>query len=448
MRISEAQFHALVAELVDENPFACRALLQILDIVFTPEVPTLAVTCGNQPRLLVNPDFLRQHCKRETDVKAVVCHEFLHVLLRHTERTSPLTLPEHLALDAVINAVIHRELGEDYSGFMARYYADATGPWRLLRHWRAREVSDWQCDWDAFQRLWFALYQGDLVADDIRDVARDLVRPLGRTHAPPGGFLGDHEPRERGPDGEPGGEVMSERVTEALERALESMNGEGIWRSPKGRGVAARAYANQVSAAEAGIERWRRAAWEVLRRHLLPDPRGPKTEDELAECRLPVLSPGDRRSFARALWNPLIPEAAWESRRRISGGSAQVYLDVSGSMHAEMPLIVALLARLGGHIRRPFWAFSDVVAPAVIRDNRLHADTTGGTSVSCVLRHLAQTRPRAAVIVTDGYVEAIDRRLVAALRDIRLHAIVTRDGSTGQLGRAGIPFTQLGRLPT
>ena len=82
-----------------------------------------------------------------------------------------------------------------------------------------------------------------------------------------------------------------------------------------------------------------------------------------------------RRSprFARALWSPLIPEAAWESHRRIGGGSAQVYLDVSGSMNAEMPLIVALLARLGAHIRRPFWAFSDVVAPA--RDSRRTACT-------------------------------------------------------------------------
>ena len=30
MKIGEAQFRALVAELVDENPFACRALLSAL----------------------------------------------------------------------------------------------------------------------------------------------------------------------------------------------------------------------------------------------------------------------------------------------------------------------------------------------------------------------------------------------------------------------------------
>ena len=29
MKIGEAQFRSLLVELVDENPFACRALLQI-----------------------------------------------------------------------------------------------------------------------------------------------------------------------------------------------------------------------------------------------------------------------------------------------------------------------------------------------------------------------------------------------------------------------------------
>ena len=45
-------------------------------------------------------------------------------------------------------------------------------------------------------------------------------------------------------------------------------------------------------------------------------------------------------------------------------------------------------------------------------------------------------------------IEAIDRKLVGALQGMRLHAIVTRDGSTNLLARAGIPYTQLGRLPT
>jgi hypothetical protein len=87
-------------ELIDENPLAIRAVLKVLCVEFTDTVPTLAVTCEQRPRLLVNLAFVREHCHTEAHVKAVVCHEFLHVLLRHTERFTTLTRPEHLAVDA------------------------------------------------------------------------------------------------------------------------------------------------------------------------------------------------------------------------------------------------------------------------------------------------------------------------------------------------------------
>ena len=142
-----------------------------------------------------------------------------------------------------------------------------------------------------------------------------------------------------------------------------------------------------------------------------------------------------------------MPNAQWETARPGRVGSAHVYLDVSGSMSAEMPLIVSLLGQLRAYIRRPFWAFSDVVAPARIEGGRLIAGTTGGTSMKCVLDHVVLTRPRSAVVVTDGYIEELDARSVAAaLAATRLHIIVTRDGNTSLLQRAGLPHTQLSRL--
>ncbi len=117
-------------------------------------------------------------------------------------------------------------------------------------------------------------------------------------------------------------------------------------------------------------------------------------------------------------------------------------------MNAEMPLIVGLLGPLSSWIRRPFWAFSTEVVPAVIEGGALKAGTSGGTSLECALEHVAKTRPSCAVIVTDGYVEQIPKRRVAAIHATRLHAIVTRDGNPSLLKAAGIPYSQLGRLPT
>ena len=107
--MNEKRFHATIQELIDENPFAIRAVLKILEVEFTDTVPTLAVTTDSRPRLLVNLSFLNEHCHTEKQSKAVIIHEFLHVLLRHTEEKKRLTPARHLALDAVINAIIHRQ---------------------------------------------------------------------------------------------------------------------------------------------------------------------------------------------------------------------------------------------------------------------------------------------------------------------------------------------------
>jgi len=441
--MNEQQFNATLSELIDENSFAVRALLKILEVEFTEAVPTLAVTTGDRPRLLVNLKFIEQHCETEAHVKAVICHEFLHVLLRHTEeRQGRLTPPEHLAMDAVINAIIHRTLGEEYSDMMKRYYRNATGLQRLLRSPSGESLpNSSERNWTIW-RAWEGLYAGLLVADDIRDLARDMEQdmlPEGLCDVPAEGYLGNHEDQASEP--------MSAKVEQALEQTMKAMNGDGIWRSPKACGVGAHAYLSQVTASTEGVDRWRRETYAVLRRYLAPDQRGGREQAPAAESMLPVLHPADKRSFMRAIWSPLIPDAVWPQSRWVPAGTAQVYLDVSGSMNAEMPLLVGLLGRLASHIRRPFWAFSNVVAPARISNGTLHADTTGGTSMACVLEHLADTAPPCAVVITDGYIEHLPKAAVKNAARTRIHALVTRDGDPSLLHAAGIPYTQLGRLP-
>ncbi len=455
--MNATHFHNIYRELIEENPLAIRAVLKILAVEFTDTVPTLAVTCEARPRLLVNLAFIHAQCRTEAHVKAVVCHESLHVLLRHTERLTTLTPADHVAVDAVINAIIHRSLGPEYSGMMSRYYADTRGVTRLLRPPTDKEESRIRWVGGARARLraeekrvlsaWAGLYDGRLVADDIRDLARDLAAP-GQSAAVR--LLGNHDALGHGTSvaSEEGAATVTGPLADALDTALRSMNGSGIFRNPHGRGVGADAYRNEVRAADTAVEQWRRETYAVLRRHLLPDPRSTAREPSPRSFTLPVLSPGDRRAVLRSLWSPFLPDARWETDHTARVGSAHVYLDVSGSMDAEMPLIVALLGRLTPYIRRPFWAFSNIVAPARIKQGRLVADTTGGTSMGCVLEHVARTKPRAAIVVTDGYIEALAPAQVAATAGTRLHIIVTRDGHAALVQRAGLPFTQLSRLPS
>ena len=455
------RFKSVLAELIDENPFAIRAALKILDVCFTDGVPTLAVTCEARPRLLVNLAFVTAHCRSDAEVKAVICHEFLHVLLRHTEQRAPLTTARHLAFDAVINAIIHRESGEAGSAMMSAYYAEAKDLAKLLRPMNAAESEWYQSHAYPARHLpqwaytWHALYAGRLVADDIEALALELEKSAGAPrdrNARPGPFkleggmpqgtddlLGGHDEL---------GKQLPPALEDALNKTLKEMNGSGIWRAPQSRGVGANPYAALFNAKDEPMRRWRRRTLAILRAHVTPDRHSRTLHPVARDYRIPVLSPGDRRAFMKSLWLPFLPDSAWQSEVPQREGTTQVYLDVSGSMNAEMPQIIALLARLSRHIRRPFWAFSDMVAPAVIEHGQLKASTSGGTSMGCVLEHLAATRPASAVVLTDGYIERLDRGLVTRAAATRLHVLVTRDGSPAELHRAGLSYTQLDKVPS
>jgi len=458
--MKSSHFESLLQELIDENPFAIRAALQILRVEFTEAIPTLAVTCEAKPRLLVNLKFLGRHAHTETQIKAVVVHEFLHVLLRHTEGRQPLTAARHLAFDAVINAIIHRQYGESYSSMMSTYYADSKGLQKLLRpmnkvelEWLYSNGSTNSKNVPQWAQAWNGLYCGRLVADDIESLATTLSAhvllptrgadfgPFTLAQGEPniGDLLGNHD--------DLGHELQGE-MAQAVDSALKQMNGHGIWRSPRDRGVGGPMVDALFPADKAPMRAWEAKSLALIRRHITPDRNSHNHREELWSYRIPVLSPADRRAFLRAQWSPFLPESSWEGQRTTRDGTAQVYLDVSGSMNAEMPLVIGLLNRLGRHIRRPFWAFSDHVAPAVIENGQLRTSTSGGTSMLCVLEHVAKTRPDAAIVVTDGYIESISPVQVAKAMGTRLHVLVTRDGHPGLIAKAGLPYTQLEKVPT
>lgn len=457
-------FDLLLQELIDENPFAIRAVLKILTVEFTDSVPTLAVTCEAKPKLLVNLDFVSEHCRTESHVKAVLCHEFLHVLLRHTEQKKQLTHARHLAFDAVINAIIHREHGAPYSSMMAKYYGKSVGIQKLLRPMNAEE-NDWyhqhyfkQGHLPQWALAWHALYEGKLVADDIESLAQQLSKvgqPGNGSNSEgsaPGPFqledtegveiedlLGNHKEL---------GQELPEELEDAINHAMKEMNGSGIWRNPGEHGVGANPYQALFTEKDEPMKRWQKKALDVLKRHLQPDRKSRALTEEPSSYRIPVLSPSDRRAFIKSIWSPFMPDATWSSSKLKRDGTAQVYLDVSGSMNAEMPQIIALLGRLSKHIKRPFWAFSNVVEPATIEKGQLKTNTTGGTSMACVLEHIAKTKPVSAVVVTDGYIERVPKELLTKTRLTRLHVILTRDGSPSELHRAKIPYTQLDKMPS
>ena len=446
MRIDQDYFRSLLQETIDENPLACRAVLSLCRIDFTESVQTLAVSLGKPSVLHVNLGFLQRHCETEKHVKAVLIHEFLHILLGHTLKFKKMTPALNVALDAVINAVIHRKLGEEYSSMMAAYYRDAEGLLRLLRpatpeeHSAAYTAKRHHLPCDPLLHLHASLYTGQAVADDVLSIANSMGGKISEVFL--GGrpsLLGDHD-RDLSEL-----ENLDPADEQKLRQALVVLDAKGIFSDQD-------ATKPQILSRAPVQKRvplpWRKQTLPVLRRLLVPDPRSrltlPQTRTHLA----PVLNTSDRRGTLRALWSPLIPEITWDTAHPQQAGSVQIYLDVSGSMNSFLDALIALLSGFSSHIRQPLWAFSTQVQPARIVAGELQTSTTGGTMLGCVYQHIRQTRPAKALIVTDGFVD--DSSAGACPREFcTIEAIIPHDGHDAILvNQHKIPTTRLSKLST
>ena len=437
MKIDQKKFNNLLLELIDENPLACQGILSILKIEYTDQIPTLAVSLEEPPRLLINLDFLTEHATKEIHVKSVLLHEFLHVLLNHTEQFKQMDQATNLALDAIINHIIHRSQGEDYSEFFRIYYKDQIGYASLLRP----DPGETLTNDSTLDTLRQDLLSGHIVVDDLLDLVRNIRKKESYSDLSGGKtFIGNHEESK-------GNNEVTSKAKKILNDTLKSYNGHGIYRSPKSHGFGADPYPEQFMGKDENLLQWERSTWNILRKLCTIDPQTTlkKTVDQ--SIQLPVLNERDRRAFLRSTWSPLIPDASWTITQEKPQGTTVVYFDVSGSMYAEIQSLVQLLRRLIRYIRTPFWAFSDCVAPAIIRNGVLETSTSGGTSINSVLSHFTDSDADRAVVITDGYIEQCDPALLGRLNHKALHAIISRDGSTIELDRVGIPCYQLEQFP-
>jgi hypothetical protein len=458
MKIDEAGFRALLDELTDENTLACRGLLGISHLEFTSKVPTAAVSVEARPVLRVNLEFVRAHCQRDSHIKALLVHEFLHILLRHTFEIRHMTPAINIALDAVINAIIHRKLGADYSSFMSRYYAAAEGPAVLLRmrdsadhehHLlsrgepvrfgfepdRARLASMNWLGQEGYD-LWNAIYAGRALHEDVLEFLKSKRIEQWQTTLANGIpiFLGNHAD-----DVVFDTDDVPDYLASRLKASAMELAGSGVL---PGHAICKPGDRSVPPAQGPAAAAWERLTLQLLRRLVVPDRLSSTREFQPAWAHLPVLHAGDRRGLLRSLWNPLVSEMVWSTHRSQPRGSVAVYLDVSGSMTEELKALVALLHRFERHLRRPFWAFANTVEPARITGGRLITRSTGGTSVACVLDHLRRSRPAKALIITDGFVESL-RSNDYAVPGTKIEVLLTAKGTETALRPSGWPVHRL-----
>jgi hypothetical protein len=434
MNWTEKQIKNIVAELSDENPLACQALFSITEIEFTKRIPTLAVTLSARPRLLINKTFCDNFLVGENDVKAVLLHEFLHVLLGHTTKYRYNHILLNIATDAVINAIIHRRYGPQYSDFFRRFYAlpDITF---LLRPPVKNEIIPpssrlGERGIAILKQVHLKVYEGKICADDLTELLESLQknRPRGKNTIV---FIGDHTE----------GKEVSEANGVLLDSILKKMDGTMIWSRGK-IGMNGIVKHEEKAIEVYKISRWRKQTHELLQRCFAEEINS-KKKQRPQEIFLPILNSGDKRALARFYSYSGIPMVKNTTSVNTPSSKVSIYLDVSGSMNLEIDCLITLIHYFRDYLKMPIWTFSDEVHPSRFQDGKLQYATTNGTQIASVFDHIRKNRIDKCLIITDGFMEPITPEHLNGLNLENIHFIISSAGSGHILNSCGLKYYQL-----
>lgn len=462
----EERVHACVP--VTGQAFA--KLMSLLSVEESRDTPTACVTTGSRSRLLLNPDFVAEHCRSDDHLAMLVLHELYHVLLGHTRLYRRVTPAQNWAFDCLINAQLCRLFPHPrHTSFFARFVADARGPALLLgpppgdRHSSNDKESDTARYGEGARALRLRDAHHRLYADD--SVTTEELFELLERVAPADDelaglpLLGGHGHR-----GDPGGRDdadASDDTTPHPEVLREVRDIVARWpmvAQRSGRDQGASLHEQRVNPAERN-----RRATAVLRRALAwaANAGGAPGGWRRGELEIPSLLPFDRGRDRRGAVQRLLgaEPLLWAGETRAPGRApadrVRVYLDVSGSMEGEIAPLYAALASSLELVEPLVHGFSTEIAP--ITHAQLRAGlrlTTGGTDLEAVTAHLldqgaqqrgGQRTPRRALVVTDGWVGAIPEahRRELARRRIRIAAVITHQGDDAFAREIGAPVFRL-----
>lgn len=404
---------SLAQRVLDAFPsgtYALSALLRLLDIQSSTAVPTAAVECRLQPRLLINPEFVARHAQTPEKLLMLVMHELHHVLLGHTTLFPRHTLAQNFVFDAVINGIICRMFPDaQYTAFLSDYYDSDSFPQCLLRPppgWPEHCVTApgvMQLPAQQMARVaevHMALYSATGASyQEVFEILPQLLNAQGLAGV---ALLGGHQP-----DGLPEGALQShapmlfDMVRDMVEQ----------WPQPpdpiRGRSLAS---VLQMTTVKANVVPGNRR----LLRQLMTKLAGLKESGGVRQVRTvsieapsPVPNLGRRSMVLHALgFDPLLHQGTSTWRRSVPASQrVHVYLDVSGSMDGIKDALYGAVLACQAWVHPVVHLFSSEVADVSLTQLRQGVcQSTGGTSIDCVAEHIQTKRVRCALLITDGWV--------------------------------------------
>ena len=445
LTLSAAKTSTLSEQILDVFPsgsYALSGLLRLLDIVETESVPTAAVECLAQPRLLINPKFVAAHAETPEKLLMLVMHELHHVLLGHTTLFPRNTPTQNFVFDAVINGILCRMFpGAEYTAFFTDYYSATSFPECLLRPpvgWPGRvdtNEAEWQVtDPAARERIqevhaalysksgasYFEVYQLlprllESTAKDAKD-AKDISAEQADVSDIP--LLGEHRAATEDGKLEHTSPVLFDIVRDLVEQwpqPPDPINGRSLAEvlttstiSPQRKNPTNRALLRSLICKVAD----QRVAGRLLRR---------RPEATPTVTAIPTFSRRGAVLQALGVQVLLYPGAVNWPKTIPSGDQVRVYLDVSGSMASVLNALYGAVLDCKALVYPTVHLFSTEIADITLTELKAgKCESTGGTDIACVARHMAKHQVKRALIITDGWVGAPGGQHLTTLTQAKL----------------------------
>ena len=482
MKITKKEFKEILFEVVSEDFYNYEAFLNIVSIDFTDKVETLAVTFGEKPNMLVNINFIRQHCATKEHVKALIFHELLHINLGYNlifPDDEEKTIIYNIAFDAIINSVIHKIKGEEYSSFMKSLYSK-DGDISLILGPYDESLSTGSIVLDD---LWRKLYKSDSVIyrdviDLFEDKTKDLKNDIFLIGSHPIGvpYISDSivKTQAKNEIGEVKNQIPSDlivkvqtkneigkvnnqipKIKDFLMNKLRSLgiNDKNLSRGDNLGNNKNMGYSDDLNDFKKSADKaktilsWKIKIYKSILRFLEDSKSRVKNSKEDYDFFSPVLNNKDKRSFIKSMWYDNFVFSRWTTIKNIDSKQANVYIDLSGSMTQELPYIISVLFKLKMYIKNPFWAFSNKVEKAKFEGNKLISKTTVGTSIIPVFEHIKEKKAKKAIIVTDGYFESyFDSNYESIKPESDILFILVPDSSEDEVKSWGFKYIKIDSL--
>ncbi len=449
--------------------YAVSGLMRLVEIRESREIPTAAIQGWDRAVVLINPDFIARHAPTPERQAALMLHELMHVFLGHTHR--PVTLLDNFVFDAVINAMISNMTRDPaYFSLFTSTYSDQKFPECFLRP--PDESGEWLKRYRTPRALW------DPQLGRQRSVYRALYDPYGTTYSKIRSLFRKHsaallsvgqsgasEEEEKDKSGLPQNSPgagnndeedpkwrdvlkdvpllgshparLGERELGApIRRALAGIMQRILrdWSSNHGRSPFGWPEEKEIQLPD--LE-WNTASLVTLMRRVARegDARIPWGGWESTSA-LSVIPALDRRSNVLRLvgLNPLLHNYEGPAYRQAKMEPVHVYVDVSGSVENYIGSLYQAVLRCRDFVHQTVHLFSTLVSDISLEElKRGLVRTTYGTTISCVIEHMRQSRIRRAVILTDGLVGTPGEKHLAFLKSCRLAVALTPDGTLSDM---------------